>query len=331
LKKRAFGATGIEVSELVFGGGAVGGLLINQDDDTRRTAISRALQAGINWIDTAPSYGQGRSEEALGWLLEEIDADPYVSTKFSIDTRELADISGQIESSLVASLQRLKRDSVTLLQLHNRIGAHTDGRTIGATELLRAGGVLDALQGLQDQGLIRHFGITALGEPDSIIEVISSGRIASAQVYHNLLNPSAAMSVPATWPVYDFGRILDACESHQVAAMNIRVFSAGVIVTDSRTGREQPLTPGDTVESEQRKAKAVFDSIGSDYGSRSQTAIRFALAEKKLACVIIGLAELAHLDEAVKAQEMGALPQDGLQRIRSVYARGIPGGDAEHD
>ncbi|NIQ96069.1 MAG: hypothetical protein GWN87_19110, partial [Desulfuromonadales bacterium] len=58
---REFGTTGIRVSELVFGGGAVGGLLINQDDDTKRKAIRTALDAGINWIDTAPSYGDGKS------------------------------------------------------------------------------------------------------------------------------------------------------------------------------------------------------------------------------------------------------------------------------
>jgi len=322
MEYRAFGNTGIKVSELVFGGGAVGGLLINQDDDTRRRAIRRALEAGINWIDTAPSYGQGRSEEALGWLLDEIDTNPYVSTKFTIDTR-VHDISGQIEASLETSLRRLKRDSVTLLQLHNRIGASTDGRTIAAAELLRTDGVLDALQRLQDQGMIHHFGITALGEPASIIEVIESGRIASAQVYYNLLNPSAGMRIPVRWPVYDFCQLLDACESNQVAAMNIRVFSAGVIATDNRTGRERPLTAGDTVESEDQKTHAVFDVIGSDYGSRAQTAIRFALAEKKLACVIVGLAELTHLNEAVKAHEMGALTAEDLQRFQSVYVNGV--------
>ena len=73
MRYRPFGRTGLEVSELVFGGGWVGGILIHQDDATRRTAIRRALEAGINWIDTAPSYGAGQSEEALGWLLQEVE------------------------------------------------------------------------------------------------------------------------------------------------------------------------------------------------------------------------------------------------------------------
>ena len=73
MKYRRFGRTGLQVSELVFGGGFVGGILLHQDDETKRTAIRRALDGGINWIDTAASYGNGKSEEALGWLLREID------------------------------------------------------------------------------------------------------------------------------------------------------------------------------------------------------------------------------------------------------------------
>ena len=322
MKYREFGTTGIEVSELVFGGGAVGGLLINQDDETKRAAILRAMDAGINWIDTAASYGQGKSEEALGRLLQGVEPQPYVSTKFTIDTRDLGDISGQIERSLMASLNRLKRDSVTLFQLHNRIGAKTKGYMIAASEVLGKEGVLDCLQRIKEQGLIAHFGITALGETPSILEVIERGRIASAQVYYNLLNPSAGLTVPDAWERFDFSGILDACERRGVAAMGIRVFSAGVIATDTRTGRERPITEGDTVESETLKASAVFDGIGAGFGTRAQTAVRFALAQKKLACVIFGLAELEHLEEAVAAQDMGPLPEEGLERLMAVYEKG---------
>ncbi len=319
MRYRPFGSTGLEVSELVFGGGAVGGLLIDAEEETRREAIDRAIAGGINWIDTAASYGQGRSEEALGRLLAGHEA-VHVSTKFSIDTRRLTEIAGQIEASLTASLERLDRSSVTLLQLHNQLGAETQGRMLAADEVLKPGGVLDTLERLREQGLIRHFGITALGETPSILRVIGSGRIASAQVYHNLLNPSAARAVPASWPVYDFGGVLDACARHGVAAMNIRVFSAGVIATDVRTGKERPLTPGDTVESETQKARAVFEALGENYGSRAQTAIRFALAEPRLACVVFGLAEMSHLEEALAAEAAGPLPSEALDQLQAVYA-----------
>ncbi len=323
MEYRTFGRTGLEVSELVFGGGAVGGLLINQDRDTRLEALERACSAGINWIDTAPSYGQGRSEAALGELLPTLQHDPHVSTTFAIDTRNLSGVAGQIEASLEQSLLRLRRDSVTLLQLHNWIGAETAGRVLGVGRILEGGGVFDVLEGLRGQGLIRHFGITALGETAAIRRVIESGRIASAQVYFNLLNPSAAFAVPGAWPVFDFHPLLQACHDHGVAAMNIRVFSAGVIATDERTGRERPLTPGDSVESETEKAHAVFRALGDRYGTRAQTALRFALAEPRLACAIFGLAELDHLEQALAAQEKGPLPDEALAELRGVYEQGL--------
>jgi D-threo-aldose 1-dehydrogenase len=320
MKYRQFGTTGINVSELVFGGGAVGGLLINQDDETKRKAIRRALDAGINWIDTAPSYGQGKSEEALGWLLEEIDDEPWLSTKVRIDTRDLSDLVGQVERSLSDSLARLRRSKVTLLQLHNPIGAKTDERMIGLSDVLKPHGVLDAMEQMKNTGLIDHIGITALGDTASIIRVLKSNRIASAQVYFNMLNPSAAMTPPPAWPCYNFTGIVDTCVEHGVAPMNIRVFSAGILATDERHGRERPLTPGDTVESETAKAKAIFDVIGTKYGTRAQTAIRFALSHQRLACIVFGLAELAHLDEAIEAERMGALEAGALLEIKEIYA-----------
>ncbi len=321
---RNFGRTGIKVSELAFGGGAVGGLLINQEDDAKLAAVKRAMEAGINWIDTAPSYGRGKSEEALGWILKEIKNEPIVSTKVAIDTSDTSDIVGQIQKSVEGSLKRLKRESVTLLQLHNWIGRITKGYMISSEDVIRKGGVLDGLQKMRDQGLTKFFGITALGKTANIIEVIEDGRIASAQVYYNLLNPSAGKPVSSAWEAYNFSGILDACDEHGVAAMGIRVFSAGVVATNDRHGRETPLTKGDTVESEGAKARKVFREIGSEYGTRARTAIRFALAEERLATVVFGLAEMAHLEEAVEAQRQGPLPREALDRLDTVYDSGCP-------
>ncbi|MCZ6855063.1 MAG: aldo/keto reductase, partial [Gammaproteobacteria bacterium] len=198
-------------------------------------------------------------------------------------------------------------------------GAETRGRLLGEKEILRSGGVLDSLGKLREQGLISHFGITALGEVPSVLNIIRSGRIESAQVYYNLLNPSAGGRVPRSWPVFDFSGILQACDEQGVAAMNIRVFSAGVLATDERTGKEQPLTPGDTVETETEKARRLFSVLGDKHGTRAQTAIRFALAEPRLACVVFGLAEIRHLDEAVAGAVRGALSHDGFDEILEIY------------
>src|SRR5215218_5054943 len=100
MRHRTFGRTGINVSEIVFGAGAVGGIVIHKDDATKREAVRRALTGGINWIDTAAQYGSGKSEEALGWILPELGATPYLSTKFQLDINDLHDIPAQIEARL---------------------------------------------------------------------------------------------------------------------------------------------------------------------------------------------------------------------------------------
>jgi len=318
MKYRPFGQTGLDVSELVFGCGAVGGLMINASEEEREQAFSLAIEGGVNWFDTAAAYGQGQSETNLGALLQQCENRPYVSTKVTIDTRR-SDYRDQVERSLTESLARLQLDKVTLLQLHNPIAAETDRRTLGADEVLKDDGVLAALEAVREKGLCEHIGITALGEPGSIIEVIKSHRLDSAQVYYNLLNPSAGRSLPHNWPLYDFGGVLDACDSAGVAAMNIRVFSAGVIATEKRHGREQPLTLGDTVDSEAEKARYLFKQLDMGDDTRAQTAIRFALAEKRLSCVVVGLAELSYLTEAIAAAESGPMSEQSLDALREAW------------
>ncbi len=326
MKTRRFGRTGLQVSQVVFGAGYVGGIIVLADDDTRRRALRRALDAGINWIDTAPLYGQGRSEEALGWLLAEVKEKPYLSTKVRLDLGKLADIPGEIEKSVHESLKRLKRDSVDLLQLHNQIGVRTGSGVLGAIsidDVLKKGGVADGLERMREQKLTRYIGLTALGEATSIIRAIDSGRFDSAQVYYNLLNPSAARAMPKGWAGHDFAGVCAACKRHDVAMMNIRVFASGVLATDERHGREIALTENSGLEVETKRAHAALAALGTGHGTRAQTALRFSLANPDLACVVIGLAELSHLEEAIAAEAMGPLPKEVIEKLEPVYARGF--------
>ncbi len=322
MQYRTLGKTGLKISEIVFGGGFVGGILIDPDDDVKREAVRRAMAGGVNWIDTAASYGQGRSEENLGWILPELEIQPHVSTKVGLDAERLDDIPGQIEASLHASLKRLNKNSVTLLQLHNQLGSTVGGRTLLPIHALKAA---DALEQMRAQGLTQFIGFTALGEGAACTEVVNSGRFDTAQVYYNLLNPSAGWAAPRAWQCHDFSGLLAACEKNNVGVMNIRVFAAGYLVTEVRHGREIPVTAEFDSASETARAKRVLAQLGMDkngmtpYGSRSQTALRFALSNPRLACSVVGMAELSHLDQAVAASDMGALPADALKALESLY------------
>jgi len=321
MKHRLFGRTGIKVSEIIFGAGTVGGILFLKDDATQREAIRRALAGGINWFDTAAQYGNGKSEEALGRLLPEAGAAPHLSTKFNLDADDLKDVPAQIEERLMASLGRLDRSSVDLLQLHNRIASKPGGRVMTVEQILGRNGVADGMERLREKGLIRHMGITAIGEAAAVCEVIRSGRFDSAQVYYNLLNPSAARKMPKAWTGHDFSGVIEACRAHGVAVMAIRIFGAGIIATDERHGRESMLTANTSVPEEERKTKAVFAAIGSGHGTRAQVALRFALSNPDVSASIIGSAELHHIDEALEAEKMGPLPADVVSRLDKLYER----------
>lgn len=320
MRKRRFGRTDLDVSELVFGGGWVGGLLIHQDDATKLKALRRALEAGINLIDTAALYGQGQSETALGWLLKEVDQAPYLATKFRLDLTALDDISGQIERSVEASLTRLQRTSVDLLQLHNQIGDVTGDGNLGVESILGANGVADVLDRLRKSGVTRFAGITGLGDTNAVRQVIASDRFDTAQIYYNMLNPSAGQAMPSGWAGHDFDRLIQTCRDHDVGVMNIRVFAAGVLATDERHGREVQILPDATLSVETKRAQAVFSKLCARFGTRAQTALRFSLANPDLACVVIGMAELDHLEQAIAAAKMGPMSADGLSDLASVQA-----------
>jgi aryl-alcohol dehydrogenase-like predicted oxidoreductase len=319
MKQRTFGRSGIKVSEVIFGGGNVGGILIHKDDATKREAIRKALAGGMNWIDTAAQYGQGKSEQALGWILPEMEQKPHLSTKFNLDPQNLDNLAEQIEERLNQSLERLGRSSIDLLQLHNRIGREPGGRVMTVDQILGKDGVADGLDRLREKGLIKHMGITGLGETDCVCEVIRSGRFDSAQVYYNLLNPSAGREMPEAWTGQRLTGIIDACRETNVAVIAIRIFAAGIIATDERTGREGIITADTEFSEEERKAKAVFKAIGDEYGTRAQIALRFGLSNPYLSCIDLGIAELHHIDEALAAAEMGPLPQDALDRLDALY------------
>ncbi|MDX1374583.1 MAG: aldo/keto reductase [Burkholderiales bacterium] len=326
MRYRRFGRTGLDVSEVVFGGGYVGGLLVLADDDTRRRVLRRALDAGVNWIDTAPLYGQGRSEEALGWLLAELGDPPHLSTKVRLDLGRLSDIPGAIERSVHESLRRLRRDSVDLLQLHNQIGVRTGSGILGAIgidEVLRKDGVADGLERMRTQGLTRFLGLTALGEAPAIVRALDSGRFDSAQVYYNLLNPSAARAMPVGWRGHDFSGVCEACARRDVAMMGIRVFASGVLASDLRHGREVVLTEDSALEDETRRAQAALAALGPGHGTRAQSALRFALANPDFACFVVGLGEPSHLEEVIEAERLGPLPAEVIGRLEPVYARGF--------
>lgn len=320
MQRRRFGRTGLEVPALTFGGGWVGGLLIRGSEQERDAVLNRALHAGIDWIDTAALYGNGVSETVIGGWLRGVakEKHPRISTKFNIDT-SAGDFAGQIERSVSASLQRLGLRSVPLLILHSRVVEVTnkerDKRSLTVREVLGSGGIADIMDKLRAQGLCDWTGLTGLGDPAPLHQVIDSSRFDAVQIYYNLLNPTAMASAGSGWSSTDFNGLLHRCAAQDMGVMGIRIFAAGHLASHERHGREVAITANAEDAAEEARAKAALDVLGSQHGTGAQAALRFGLACPLLSTIVVGIGEPGHLEEALNAADKGPLPASALQAL----------------
>ena len=315
MKYRTFGKTGLNVSEIGFGCGRVGGLLLSADMAAKRLAIRKALDQGINWFDTAEMYG---TEAALGGLLAEAGANPHVSTKISLDPAA-PDLAGQVEAKVRAGLARLGRDRVTVLQIHNRIDDTGEGGSVTTEQML--GPIADALERLRDTGAMSFVGFTALGDTPAILNVIESGRFDSVQVYYNLVNPSAARAMPPAWRGQSFTGILAAAKGQGMGVLAIRILDGGIIATDERTQPFFMMARGTSETIEVDRTGKGLAALGDGLGSRPQVGVRFALACPDIDVALVGIGLPAHVDSATQAAAMGPLPAEAIARLEPLYER----------
>src|SRR3981189_1752810 len=323
MRKAFFGRVGVEISELAFGGGVTGGILINADEATRCNALRRAVAAGVNWIDTAPVYGNGASEAAIGRHLQSLVPQPYVSTKVRLEAEDIGDIAGANERGLTQSLERLQSDWVALFQLHNHLG-HGVGERIALSpdQVLGPGGVADTFHRLNPAGLIHRCGITAAGDTQACLEVIHSGRFDAAQVYYNAINPSAAWRrVPPGWKGgQDFCGLLAACFHHNMGVLNIRPLAGGLLGSSERPERLFVMTADTDLDNEMRCAAAVRAAVGDVRGAPAQAALRFVLGNRELATRVIGITSIDQLNEAIEAVALGPLPSAAISKLDVLWA-----------
>jgi D-threo-aldose 1-dehydrogenase len=319
MKYRDFGNTGLKISEIVFGAGAQGGIVFRPDRSTRLEAVRRALDYGINWIDTASQYGNGQSEENLGWILQELKANPHLSTKVRIELSHVGDIPGEIERSAEASLKRLQRDRVDLMFLHSTVTRErgTFRGSISIDDVLGENGVAAGFERLRQEGMAHFFGFTGFGDTDCLHQMIASGRFQAVQAYYNLLNPSAGRPVPQGFAAHDYQDLIGLAAKHGVGVHNIRVLAAGAVAGREPTGNT--LSPGSSGSADMARMAKVREALGQETGSMAQAAIRFALMNPGVSSVLVGFAELEHIDEAVAAVDMGPLSDSAMQKLDELY------------
>ncbi len=324
MEYRTLGKTALHISALGFGCGAVGGLLVKGERSEMTRAVARAIALGINYFDTAASYGDGASEENLGRIMIELGANVIVGTKTRLRFSDLDAIEPAIVASVEDSLRRLGRDQIDLIQLHTSVALarRPERQWLGPADFDAA---MAAFSKLQAQGKVRHWGFTGTGETAALHQAIA-GNVQTVQCPYNLLNPSAGTQAPPGFPFQDFGRLIDRAAEHNVGVIAIRILAGGAL--SGSTARHpnamqqvDPIGTSKTLADDAALAGRFGFLVDEGHAaSLVEAAIRFAMSKKGISTALIGVATLEQFETALVAADKGPLPAEALARLGEVWA-----------
>lgn len=329
MQMRVFGRTGMQLSVLGFGCGAVGGLMVRGDAADQERTIARAIAAGVNYFDTAVLYGNGESENNLGRALQKLKpANVVVGTKVRLSPGETGRMDEAVRTSLEGSLARLRLDRVDILHLHNPITEEGGGSAISARQVLDE--LVPAFERLRRQGKIRFLGMTALGDTAALHQVIDARVFDSAQVVYNMLNPSAACELPASYPAQDYGRLFEHTKAAGVGVVGIRVLAGGALSGSAERHpiagpAPEPIGSAMSYDADIDRARRLMPLVEEGFAaSLTEAATRFALSHPAMGTILVGMATPQQFEDALTAAEKGPLPQAALDRL-STLRQGFSG------
>ncbi len=325
LEKRIFGRTGMSLSILGFGCGAVGGLMVRGDPADQERTIAEALEAGINYFDTAVQYGDGASERNLGRVLRTLKpAEAVLGTKVRLPTVDFGRIEAAVTTSLDGSLHRLGMERVDIFHLHNPITVKGGGETLSAAQVL--GEVVPAFEKLRAAGKIRFLGITAVGDTAALHQVLEAHVLDSAQVSYNMLNPSAAERLPAEYPAQDYGRLFDHTQAAGVDVVGILVLAAGALSGVAEWHRiasppPDPIGSAHSYNADLDRARRLIPLVTEGYAaSQAEAATRFAITHPAMGTILVGMATPHEFEAALAAVQKGPLPRAALDLLATISA-----------
>lgn len=323
MEKREFGRTGMQLPVLGFGCGAIGGLMVRGDPLDQERAIARAIAAGATYFDTAAIYGNGESERNLGRILQRLKpAEVTVGTKVRLPSAAFGRIADAVATSLDDSLTRLRRDQVDILHLHNAVTETGGGESLSVRQVLDD--VVPAFERLRQHGKMRFLGLTAVGDTAALHQVIDSRAFDSAQVVYNILNPSAAVGLPASYPAQDYGRLLDRAVAAGTGVIAIRVLAGGALSGSLErhpiaSPPPAPIGSAMNYDADAMRARRLMPLVEEGLaGSLPEAATRFALSHPAIGTILVGMATPQQFEAALAAVQKGPLPPAALDRLTAL-------------
>lgn len=321
MNQRVLGRTGLPVSEIGFGGWAIGGNAFGNsygptDDEESKRAIRKAFELGCNFFDTADVYGHGHSEALLGEALHDVRDQVIIATKVGgnfynrdihplMRDRVTAAVGrplGEIEPdaplpvthdarftpdylrfAVEQSLERLRTDRIDLLQLHNP-----------PINLISATQTYEPLEAMKQEGLIRHYGVS-VHPPEEGMAALTATMPDTVQIVYNLARREAEDTFLAAARAANVGVI-----AREPLANG---FLAGGYSADSTWERGDIRTrmPRPYVAQLTALGQRVRELAEKSGMTAAQLALRFVLDREEIACAIVGMKTVQQVEENLNA------------------------------
>jgi aryl-alcohol dehydrogenase-like predicted oxidoreductase len=309
---RKLGRTNFEVSDIGYGAWGIGGIQwLGGSDDESLVALRRAIDLGVNLIDTALAYGDGHSEQLVGQLARGAGKKIFIATKVPPKNRVWPAKSGTpiddvfpydyLIASAEESLRNLKMDTIDLLQLH-----------VWTDEWVERDEWRRAFEDLKRSGKVQSVGVSATEhDPDSALAIMRTGLIDAVQVIYNIFDQSP--------------------EAHMLPLaqeLNIGILARVPLDEGSLSGNfteDISFPPGDFREfyfrgaDRKKQVVAHVDALRRDLGlavSLPDTALRFCLSHPAVSTVIPGMRSRRHVESNAGLSDLGALPSATLATLK---------------
>jgi len=317
---RDFGRTGWKVSEVSFGAWAIGGAWGDVDDSTSLAALNEALDCGVNFIDTADVYGDGRSERLIARLKKDRPSDKiHVVTKAGrrLNPHTADGYNRQnLTSFIERSLKNLETDCLELVQLH-----------CPCWEVYYRPEVFGVLDDLTKQGKIRFYGVS-VEKVEEALKAIEYPNVQSVQIIFNMFRhrPSELF--------------FNEAKRRRVGILARVPLASGML--SGKMSRQTQFANDDhrlfNRHGEQFDVGETFSGVDYETGLKAvdelrplvpagatmaQLALRWILMFDAVSCVIPGAKNPQQAEQNAKAADLPALTDSQMARVRQVYEKHI--------
>jgi aryl-alcohol dehydrogenase-like predicted oxidoreductase len=301
MKYRRLGRTGLMVSEIGYGAWGIGkGLWVGAEDAESLLALRRAVEEGVNFIDTALAYGPGHSERLVGQLVRQMKVPLYVATKVPPKNQTWPAAKGvpvgevfpaaHIKRSAEESLKNLGLDHIDVLQLHVWRDEYLDDTDAGWQEALRE---------LVKSGKVRFVGISVNDhDPSSALRAVASGTFDTAQIIYNIFDQTPEE------------KFFPACQKHDVGVIARVPFDEGGLtgtITPASTFPSGDFRShyfnGDRKRQVWERVEALKKLLDGDAKTLPELALRFILGHDAVSTVIPGMRRLSSVQANVSVSD----------------------------